>query len=98
MEGPLCSRRQSSKFRPQAATVAQPSSVNEVVKEIVHVFVDALPHIPDHRRIPLFRHLLATVGVEEYLHVALGLLVEKQVVQASLDQQVWLFAKDYFLW
>ena len=52
------------------------------------MFVDALPHVPDHRRLPLFTHLLATVGVEEYLHVALGLVVEKQVVQASLDQQV----------
>ena len=60
------------------------------MKEIIHVFVDALPHVPDHRRLPLFKHLLATVGVEEYLHVALGLLVEKQVIQASLDQQVRL--------
>ena len=52
------------------------------------MFVDALPHIPDHRRLPLFTHLLATVGIEEYLYVALGLLVAKQVLQASLDQQV----------
>ena len=52
------------------------------------MFVDALPHVPHHRRLPLFTHLLATMGVEDYLHVALGLLVEKQVVQASLDQQV----------
>lgn len=78
----------SSKFRPGGSASLRPSSVGGVVKEIVHVFVDALPHVPDHRRIPLFTHLLATVGVEEYLHVSLGLLMEKQVVQASLDQQV----------
>ena len=81
-------RSQSSKFRLGAASI-RPSSVGGVVKEIIHVFVDALPHVPDHRRIPLFTHLLATVGVEDYLHVTLGLLVEKQVVQASLDQQVY---------
>ena len=81
------SRGHSSKFRPGATSI-RPSSVGGVVKEIIQVFVDALPHVPDHRRLPLFTHLLVTVGVEDYLHVALGLLVEKQVVQASLDQQV----------
>lgn len=87
-EGSTHSRGRSSKFRPGRSASLHPSSVGGVVKEIIHVFVDALPHMPDHRRIPLFTHLLATVGVEEYLHVSLGLLVEKQVVQASLDQQV----------
>ena len=88
-ESSLHSYRQSSTFyHHKGATSAQPSSVDEIVKEIIHVFVDALPHIPDHRRLPFFTHLLATVGIEEYLHVALGLLVEKRVVQASLDQQV----------
>lgn len=83
------SRGHSSKFRPGPGRAASLhlSSVDGVVKEIIHVFVDALPHVPDHRRIPLFTHLLATVGVEEYLHVVLGLLVEKQVVQASLDRE-----------
>ena len=88
-EGSTYSRGRSSKFRPGGGAASlRPSSVGGVVKEIIHVFVDALPHVPDHRRIPLFTHLLVTVGVEEYLHVSLGLLVEKQVVQASLDQQV----------
>lgn len=80
-----------SKYQPVGATTVQPSSVEGAVTEIIHVFVDALPHVPDHRRLPLFHHLLTTVGVEEYLHVALGLLVERQVVQASPDQQVSLY-------
>ena len=45
--------------------------------------MDALPHIPDHRKLLLFSHLIGTVGASEYLHVALGLLVEKQVVQET---------------
>lgn len=88
-ESSLRSHHQSSTLHHyKGATLVQPASVEGVVKEIIHVFVDALPHIPDHRRLPLFTHLLATVGIEEYLYVALGLLVVKQVVQASCDQQV----------
>ena len=59
-----------------------------VVKEITHVFVDALPHVPDHRRLPLFTRLLKTVGAEGYLHVVLGLLLEKQVVQGANKEEV----------
>ncbi len=54
-----------------------------VVKEIIQVFVDSLPHVPAHRRLPLLTHLLTSVGVsgmEGQLHTALGLLLEKQVV------------------
>ena len=65
-----------------------PSTVEGVVEEIIHVFVDALPHIPDHRRLPLFSRLLRTVGAEGYLHVVLGLLVEKQVVQGTNKDEV----------
>lgn len=65
-----------------------PTTVEDVVTEIIRVFVDAVPHVPDHRRLPLFSHLLATVGPPEYLHVALALLTEKQVVQSDAKDQV----------
>ena len=67
---------------------ATPTTVEDVVTEIIRVFVDAVPHVPDHRRLPLFSHLLATVGPPEYLHVALALLTEKQVVQSDAKDQV----------
>jgi len=51
---------------------ATPTTVGDVVTEIIRVFVDAVPHVPDHRRLPLFSHLLAMVGPPEYLHVALS--------------------------
>ena len=56
------------------------SSIKHLVTDIVRVFVDAAPHVPPHRRLPLFSHLLSTVGPQDYLYVALGLLVEKHVV------------------
>lgn len=62
---------------------ATPTTVEGVVCEILRTFVDAVPHIPDHRRLMLLSHLMETVGPKEYLHVALGLLVGKQVLQAA---------------
>ena len=56
------------------------STLLSAVTDIVRVFVDAAPHVPPHRRLPLFSHLLSTVGPQDYLYVALGLLVEKHVV------------------
>ena len=43
----------------------------------MRVFVDAYPHVPEHRRLPVFVHLLTTLGASSYLHVCLALLLEK---------------------
>lgn len=69
-----------------AKSKATPTTVDGVVSEILRTFVDAVPHIPDHRRLMLFSHLIETVGPSDYLHVGLGLLVEKQVLQATGDK------------
>ncbi len=69
---------------------APPASVGGVVKEILQVFVDSLPHVPAHRRLPLLTHLLISVGaegaVEGQLHTTIGLLLEKQVVGTEVRQ------------
>ena len=69
-----------------ARSKTTPTTVDGVVSEILRTFVDAVPHIPDHRRLMLFSHLIETVGPSDYLHVGLGLLVEKQVLQATGDK------------
>ncbi|KNC77607.1 hypothetical protein, variant [Sphaeroforma arctica JP610] len=38
-----------------------------LVLDIVKVFVGAYQHMPQHRRLRLFTHLLSTIGVSEYL-------------------------------
>ena len=48
---------------------------------LVRVFVDASPHIPEHRQLPLFTHLISTVGSTQFLHTAVILLLEKHVAQ-----------------
>ena len=55
---------------------------------LIRVFVDASPHIPEHRQLPLFTHLICTVGSTQFLHTAVILLLEKHVVhsQATADE------------
>ena len=60
-------------------SMTTPTNAVAMVTEIIRTFVDAVPHIPGHRKHLLFSHLIRTMGAEDYLHVALGLLVEKEV-------------------
>ncbi|KAI8390372.1 hypothetical protein BD560DRAFT_362243 [Blakeslea trispora] len=47
------------------------------VKPIIKVFVDALFHIPKHRRLRLFTVLIQTLGENEFLYAIISLLLEK---------------------
>ncbi|KAI8974658.1 hypothetical protein BDB01DRAFT_853710 [Pilobolus umbonatus] len=47
------------------------------VKPIIKVFVDALFHIPKHRRLRLFTVLIHTLGEDEFLSAIVSLLIEK---------------------
>ncbi|NWX89570.1 HEAT1 protein, partial [Nothoprocta pentlandii] len=60
-----------------------PGGVEEAVTRIVRVFVDALPHVPEHRRLPLLAQLVATVGEERFLWVLLVLLFEQYVTRTA---------------
>uniref|UniRef100_A0A4W3IM72 HEAT repeat-containing protein 1 n=1 Tax=Callorhinchus milii TaxID=7868 RepID=A0A4W3IM72_CALMI len=57
--------------------------VNKVVTNIIHVFVDALPHVPEHRRLPILSQLIDTVSAERFLWVLLLLLFEQHVTKTS---------------
>eukprot|EP00122_Pirum_gemmata_P002033 Pgem_evm1s1839 len=41
--------------------------VLNMILDIIKVFVDAYGHIPRHRRLRLFTHLVTTLGPREYL-------------------------------
>ncbi|KAJ0060565.1 hypothetical protein NL108_016020, partial [Boleophthalmus pectinirostris] len=51
--------------------------VRAVVTRIMQVFVHALPHVPEHRRVPVLLQLLNTVGPERYLWALLCLLCKQ---------------------
>ena len=71
------------------------STLLSTVTDIIRVFVDAVPHVPHHRRLPLFSHLLSTIGPQDYLYIALGLLVEKHVVLPTGKELVCDCAVNY---
>ncbi|KAG0309622.1 HEAT repeat-containing protein 1, partial [Linnemannia gamsii] len=57
------------------------------VRSIIKVFVDALFHIPKHRRLRLFSILIATLGEEDFLHVVICMMVEKYTERAGKGHQ-----------
>nr|XP_041571151.1 HEAT repeat-containing protein 1 isoform X3 [Taeniopygia guttata] len=59
-------------------------SVEEVVTKIIRVFVDALPHVPEHRRLPILSQLITTVGGDKFLWVLLVLLFEQYVTKTVI--------------
>ncbi|NXU18448.1 HEAT1 protein, partial [Pardalotus punctatus] len=75
-------------------------SVEEVVIKIIRVFVDALPHVPEHRRLPILSQLITTVGGDKFLWVLLVLLFEqyvtKTVTTPSTDKDAVLEADTEF--
>ncbi|NXG68188.1 HEAT1 protein, partial [Baryphthengus martii] len=76
-------------------------SVEEVVIKIIRVFVDALPHVPEHRRLPILSQLINTVGGHKFLWVLLVLLFEQYVTKtvtatSSTDKDAVLEADTEF--
>uniref|UniRef100_A0A8C3P4L5 HEAT repeat-containing protein 1 n=1 Tax=Cyanoderma ruficeps TaxID=181631 RepID=A0A8C3P4L5_9PASS len=75
--------------------------VQEVVIKIIRVFVDALPHVPEHRRLPILSQLITTVGGDKFLWVLLVLLFEQYVTKtvtatSSTDKDAVLEADTEF--
>lgn len=56
-----------------------------VVTKIMHVFTDALPHVPEHRRLPILSQLIITLGPARFLWVLLLLLFKQHVTQTSAN-------------
>ncbi|XP_067844821.1 HEAT repeat-containing protein 1 isoform X2 [Heptranchias perlo] len=58
-------------------------NVENVVTKIIHVFVDAMPHVPEHRRVPILSQLINTVSAEHFLWALLLLLFEQHVTKTT---------------
>ncbi|XP_066239766.1 HEAT repeat-containing protein 1 isoform X1 [Saccopteryx leptura] len=56
-------------------------NVEDMVVKIMRVFVDALPHVPEHRRLPILVQLVDTLGAERFLWALLALLFEQHVTK-----------------
>ncbi|XP_019382662.1 PREDICTED: HEAT repeat-containing protein 1 isoform X1 [Gavialis gangeticus] len=76
--------------------------VEEVVIKVIRVFVDALPHVPEHRRLPILAQLVDTLGGDRFLWVLLVLLFEqhvtKTVTAASSGEKDTVLETDVEFW
>ncbi|XP_043958197.1 HEAT repeat-containing protein 1 [Gambusia affinis] len=54
-----------------------------VVTRIMHVFADALPHVPEHRRLPVLGQLLTALGPAHFLWILMLLLLKLHATQSG---------------
>uniref|UniRef100_UPI003AB09606 HEAT repeat-containing protein 1 n=1 Tax=Centroberyx gerrardi TaxID=166262 RepID=UPI003AB09606 len=74
--------------------------VDAVVTRIVHVFADALPHVPEHRRLPILAQLLSTLGPARFLWVLMLLLFKQHATQtaSSASEKDAALERDVDFW
>lgn len=66
---------------PTLIEASMKTAVEPVVTTVIHVFADALPEVPEHRRIPVFEKLLSTLDPEIYLWLAPTLILSNMATQ-----------------
>ncbi|XP_031696536.1 HEAT repeat-containing protein 1-like, partial [Anarrhichthys ocellatus] len=76
------------------------SHVVSVVTRVLRVFVDALPHVPDHRRLPILSQLVTTLGPARFLWVLMLLLFKLHATQtaSSTSEKDAALEKDVDFW
>ncbi|KAM8836642.1 HEAT repeat-containing protein 1 isoform 2-T3 [Spinachia spinachia] len=67
----------------KAQQLADGSSSIHMITRILHVFADALPHIPEHRRLPILGQLMTPLGPERFLWVLLLILVKLHATETA---------------
>ena len=55
------------------------------LNDIMQLFIDAVPHMPAHRRVPLFVVLLNTLGATQHLSLVLSLAMKSHKFSVSLN-------------
>ena len=66
---------------PTLIEASSRTAVEPVVTTVMHVFADALPDVPEHRRLPVFDKLLSTLDPAVYLWLAPALILSNMVTQ-----------------
>lgn len=84
-------------IKAQDSSGEDSAQVHAVVTRIVHVFVDALPHVPEHRRVPILNQLLTTTGPDRFLWVLLALLFRQHCTSSGTNKDLVL-ERDVDLW
>uniref|UniRef100_A0A8C8GVG6 HEAT repeat-containing protein 1 n=1 Tax=Oncorhynchus tshawytscha TaxID=74940 RepID=A0A8C8GVG6_ONCTS len=69
-----------------------------VVTRILHVFADALPHVPEHRRLPILSQLMSTLGPARFLWVLLLLMFKQHATQTNATDKDAALERDVEFW
>uniref|UniRef100_A0A4W4G7V6 HEAT repeat-containing protein 1 n=1 Tax=Electrophorus electricus TaxID=8005 RepID=A0A4W4G7V6_ELEEL len=67
----------------EGASASSQAATEAAVTRLLRVFVDALPHVPEHRRLPVLHQLLSALGPARFLWVLLLLLFEQHTGTSS---------------
>ncbi|XP_075991949.1 HEAT repeat containing 1 homolog l(2)k09022 [Anticarsia gemmatalis] len=57
------------------------------VVPVLRIFADVVLHVPEHRRLPLFKKLIETLGPSQFLWVFLALLLETHVAHFNENKK-----------
>lgn len=57
------------------------------VVPVLRIFADVVLHVPEHRRLPLYKKLLETLGPNQFLWTFLALLLETHVSHANEEKE-----------
>ncbi|XP_013878794.1 HEAT repeat-containing protein 1 [Austrofundulus limnaeus] len=69
-----------------------------VVTKILHVFADSLPHVPEHRRLPVLSQLMTTLGPAHFLWVLMLLLLKLHATQSAGSEKDAALEQDMDFW
>lgn len=84
--------------RKAAESTQGVSSLESAVASVTRVFVGAFPDIPEHRRLPLFAKLAATLGATDHLWVLAAQMAEHHVIKmAAADENSSSHVLDFGL-
>ncbi|XP_059178279.1 HEAT repeat-containing protein 1-like [Physella acuta] len=73
-------------LREKSVTKAQAAGCQDMLTVVLRVFVDAIPHIPSHRRLMLFEKLVSILGADSYLWRLVLLFIESVTVRGTLEE------------
>ncbi|XP_028178693.1 HEAT repeat-containing protein 1 [Ostrinia furnacalis] len=54
---------------------------------VLRIFADVVLHVPEHRRLPLYKKLVETLGPNQFLWVFLGLLLETHITHFNDEKK-----------
>lgn len=66
---------------------AELQQLQKRVVPVLRIFADVVLHVPEHRRLPLYKKLMETIGANQFLWVFLALMLEAHVAHFGKNKK-----------